>query len=157
LSDKWWSVAEFRGTRPLTYFRRAIRRCVIWSLALLVAWFVPLHTAGWPFGIVAWMHRVEASHKLQDAFLAVVAMVVLSGSDFFDIVFPKPGAVVSRWGQRYGYLVLFVYFVFILFGMAQFDSLEKLSGEDTMQYWLTMLPLLILGFLGELVIAGEPV
>jgi len=26
-----------------------------------------------------------------------------------------------------------------------------------MQYWLTMLPLLILGFLGELVIAGEPV
>jgi hypothetical protein len=139
------------------YSARAARRCAIWLLALLVAWFVPLHTAGFPLYLSDWMQHVEEHHKLPDAFLAVVAMVVLSGTDFFEIVFPKDHATIGKGSKRYGYVVLFVYFVFILFGMAQFDALEKIADkhEPTGQYWLTMLALLCLGFIGELVIAGE--
>jgi hypothetical protein len=134
----------------------AIRRCAIWLLALLVAAFVPLHAAGWPFHIFSWMQRVETTNKLQDAFLAVVAMVVLSGTDFFEIVFPRAGTTIKAESKIYGYFVMFVYFVFILFGMAQFDGLEHVqNADDANPYWLTMAALLFLGFVGELVIARE--
>ena len=145
-------MAQAATTKP-KYANVAVRRCTIWLIALVVAWFVPLHTAGWPFHIVNWTQRVQAHHKLQDAFLAVVAMVVLSGTDFFEIVFPTAGKTVKGWSRSFGYFVLFVYFVFILFGMAQFDELDKVTEAN--QYWLTMLGLLLLGFVGELVIAGE--
>lgn len=137
------------------YASIATRRCAIWLLALLVAAFVPLHSAGWPFHFFSWMQRVETNHKLQDAFLAVVAMVVLSGTDFFEIVFPRAGTKIKPGSKRYGYFVMFVYFVFIIFGMAQFDALEQVNHDEATPYWVTMVGLLSLGFVGELVIARE--
>jgi hypothetical protein len=142
--------------KPPKYGSIATRRCAIWLLALLVAAFVPLHSAGWPFHFFSWMQRVEANHKLQDAFLAVVAMVVLSGTDFFEIVFPRAGAIIKKGSRIFGYFAMFIYFLFILFGMAQFDALEHVQNHDeASSYWVTMVGLLFLGLVGELVIARE--
>jgi hypothetical protein len=84
-------------------------------------------------------------------------MVVLSGTDLFEIVAPRRGITIRGPSQVYGVVVLVVYFLFILFGMAEFDSLETVvaNHQDTTSYWFSMAGLLFLGLVSEFVIAGE--
>lgn len=131
--------------------KKLFRRSMIWLVALAVAFYVPVAEAGFPLPFAAWQDRIIHANKFPDVFLATVAMVVLSGSDLVDNIIARR-APVGIFNLASAWILMVIYIIFILYGMPAYSSATALAAQGSLP-WNVLLGLLVVGAVGEVIIA----
>lgn len=135
------------------FVKKIFRRSLIWVVALAIAFYVPIRTCGIPGDLEAWQHNVIAKNKFSDVFLAVVAMVVLSGSDLADGIIANRSAKIGSLTKGCAWVIFVIYFIFIVYGMGEFGSVESSPPNPP---WGLLKMMLLIGIVGEFIIASVP-
>jgi len=145
-------VSRALATRP----GRVGQRVGLWLAALFFTFFGPFSAVepAWPPG--AWAAAINAEGDFKDLWLAMIAMLVFSMSNIVDDLLRSYGNI-SRFSQFFVPIVLALYFIAIVVGIARFGSLagKQLPDATFQTDWLIVWAASVFGVFWEVWIATE--
>ncbi|PAK76809.1 hypothetical protein B8X00_12945 [Acetobacter fabarum] len=134
----------------LNVIKKIFRRFLLWLISFSVAFYIPFSQCGFPYDLDLWEKDIIHANKFEDFFLAVLAMVVLSGSNIFDCIILKSKKNIDIFSLGSSWLLIVSYFIFILYCMGAYGSL---AGPPTAPYWSMHFTIVLCGLFGELIIS----
>jgi hypothetical protein len=136
------------------FFSNLCRRFLIWFVALVVSFYIPLADNGLPYPFMPWAEKIvhEGDGKVRDIFFGTLAMTVLSLSNLADNIISRRDRGIDNYTILAAWILVVVYFFFVLFGMPLYGNDQAVNPPPSPQ-WGILLSMLGCSLFGEVLIS----